>query len=78
MQRFYSPVQGRATSWCALVKKKGLAAVQSWPQPKQSLGYSKILNTIWQLKKQGYADSTLKAYDSRLRIHECVGNQQYI
>ena len=28
---------------------------------------SEILNTIWQLKKEGYADSTLKAYDSRLR-----------
>jgi len=28
---------------------------------------SKILNTIWQLKKEGYADSTLRAYDSRLR-----------
>jgi integrase len=25
------------------------------------------VNTIWQLKKAGYADSTLKAYDSRLR-----------
>lgn len=25
------------------------------------------MNTIWQLKKQSYADSTLKAYDSRLR-----------
>ncbi len=27
----------------------------------------KIVKTIWELKKQGYAHYTLKAYDSRLR-----------
>jgi hypothetical protein len=51
-----------------MVRKKDLAAVQSWSQPRQSEYYSKILNTIWQLKKQGYAEGTLKAYDSRLRM----------
>jgi hypothetical protein len=50
-----------------MVKKRGLAAVQSWPT-KQSEYHSKILNTIWQLKKQGYAEGTLKAYGSRLRL----------
>jgi hypothetical protein len=51
-----------------MVRKKGLAAVQSWPQPKQSEHPSKILNTIWQLKKQDYAEGTLKAYESRLKM----------
>ena len=54
-----------------MAKKKNLGAVQSWPNQqhpgeKQLKDYSsKILNAVWQLKKEGYADSTLKAYDSR-------------
>jgi len=57
-----------------MARRKSLPAEQSWPKLALSKGKfpedysSKILNTIWQLKKEGYADSTLKAYDSRLRM----------